>query len=415
MSVRFQRLLRPSVLLAVAAATVLFPSGCSEKSGAAGGPGGGRGRGGGPAPVIVGKVEQRVVPLILDAIGTIEPIRSADVRAQITGTLFKINAQEGQDVAQGDLLLEIDPRPFQNALRSAEADQQRIAVQLDTARRQLSRYKALDVGAMISQEQFQQFEDNARTLEAQAAAAEAAVATARLQLSYCSIRAPIAGRLGDFTVHEGDMIRGNDNEPLVTIVQVRPIYATFSIAQQHLAALARYRAEGTLMVDVAGTAGEPPVDRGELTFLDNTVDPATGTIKLKATLPNAEMKLWPGQFITASLTLASPEVLAVPTSAIQTDQTGQHVFVVKPDNTAEFRRVTVERTAEPYAVIKDGLKTGETVVIDGQLRVMPGGPVQIRPADVLVNPERHLAAPKGGGGKAPGEGKGEPKAKKDPS
>lgn len=387
----------------------LLPTGCSEKSGAAGGPGGGRGRGGGAAPVIVSKVERRVVPLVLDAIGTIEPIRSADVRAQITGTLFNIHAQEGQDVAQGDLLMEIDPRPFQNALRSAEADQKRISVQLDTARRQLSRYKALDVGSMISQEQFQQFEDNARTLEAQAAASEAAVATARLQLSYCSIRAPIAGRLGDFAVHEGDMIRGNDTEPLVTIVQVRPIYATFSIAQQHLAALARYRAESTLIVEVAANAGEPPVDRGELTFLDNTVDSTTGTIKLKATLPNAEMKLWPGQFITASITLARPEVLAVPASAIQTDQNGQHVFVVKPDNTAEFRRVTVERAAEPYAVIKDGLKEGETVVIDGQLRVVPGGPVQVRPAEVLTDPEKHLLAPQGGEGKSQGDGKNQPK------
>ncbi len=376
----------------IGAATMclLLLAACSDKpADAANGKGrsGRGGPGGGAAPVIVGHVEHKIVPIVVDAIGTVEPIRSATVRAQITGTLFKIHAREGQDVAAGDLIFEIDPRPFESALRSALADQQRIAVQLDTARKQVARYQALPVGAMISQEQFQQIEDTAHMLEAQAAASAAAVDTAKLQLSYCSIRAPIAGRLGNFNVHEGDLIRANDAGALVTVNQLSPIYVTFGVAQQHLAAITRYQSNATLKVDAALSGSEEPVARGELTFLDNTVDPTTGTIKLKAMFANEQKRLWPGQFATVTMTLASPEVLAVPASAVQNDQTGQHVFVIQPDNTAELRPVVIERTLDDLAVVANGLRAGETVVTDGQLRVVPGRPVQIKPADVLTNPD----------------------------
>lgn len=336
--------------------------------------------GGGAAPVVVGRAEMKVVPLVVDAIGTVEPIHSAAVRAQITGTLLKIDIREGQDVAAGDLLFEVDPRPFETALRSALADQQRTHVQLATARSQVERYKALPVGAMISQEQLEQVEDTARSLEAAAAAAEAAVASARLQLGYCSIRAPIAGRTGNLNVHVGDLIRANDTGDLVTINQLSPIYVTFAVAQQHLPAILRYRSTGALRVAVAAGAGEPVLGRGELTFLDNTVDPATGTIKLKATCPNPDHRLWPGQFLTVTTTLAAPTVLTVPASAVQTDQSGRHVFVVRPDHTAEFRPVVIERTEGNDAVVTRGVAAGEIVVTDGQLRVVSGGPVQVKPA-----------------------------------
>lgn len=342
--------------------------------------------------MLVGRAERRVVPLVIDAVGTVEPIRSAAMRAQITGTLFKIDIQEGQDVARGDLLFEIDPRPFENALRSALADQKRIGVQLETARAQVARYAALDVGAMVSKDQFQQIQDAARALEAQAAASEAAVANAQLQLGYCSIRAPIAGRTGNLNVHEGDLIRANDAGALVTINQVSPIYVTFGVAQQHLAAIAQYRAAGTLEVEAAVAAKERHPARGELTFVDNAIDPATGTIKLKASFPNDDRQLWPGQFATVTVTLAAPEVLTVPASAVQSDQNGQHVFVVRPDNTAEFRPVTIERTFDDMAVVVSGVNAGETVVTDGQLRVVPNGPVQIRTPDAQRDPEAAQAA-----------------------
>ena len=377
---------------------VLGSGGCSEKSGGAGAAGrGGRGGGGGggPAPVIVGQAERKVVPLVIDAVGTVEPTRSAAVRAQISGTLFKIVIHEGQDVAEGDLLFEIDPRPFENALRVALADQKRVNVQLDAARAEAARYKSLTVGSMISQEQLQQVQDNVRALEAQAASSEASVSTARLQLSYCSVRAPISGRTGNLNVHEGDMIRANDTATLVTVNQLSPIYVTFGVAQQHLAAITRFRAEGTLHVEVAPvSAGDQP-EHGQLTFVDNAIDPTTGTIKLKATFPNENHRLWPGLFTSVTVTLATPEVLTVPASAIQTDQAGQHVFVVKPDNTAEFRTVVVERTFEELAVIAKGLSPGETVVTDGQLRVVAGRPVQIKPPETLTNPG---AAPAAGAG-----------------
>jgi membrane fusion protein, multidrug efflux system len=402
MSLPSRRVLRFAIVARTVAAAFFAVglSACSDR-------GAGRGGRGASVPVIVGHADREVVPLVIDAIGTVEPIQSATVRAQITGTLFKIDIREGQDVAQGDLLFEIDPRPYQNALKSALADQQRIAVQLQNARDQLERYSALSVGAMISKDQLQQVRDAARTLEAQAASSEAAVATAKLQLSYCSVRAPIGGRTGNLAVHEGDMIRTNDATALVTINQLSPIYVTFGIPQQHLTALNRYRADNTLKVDVSPNAGEDRVADGDLTFVDNAVDPTTGTIKLKATFPNSDRRLWPGQFTTVILTLAAPEVLTVPASAIQADQSGQHVYVVKADGTAELRPLIVERTAGEVAVISKGLKAGETVVIDGQLRVVPGEPVQIKPPDVLTDPASALTdapqpAPKKGNGKKQG-------------
>jgi multidrug efflux system membrane fusion protein len=327
------------------------------------------------------------------------------VRAQVTGTVLKINAREGQDVNAGDILFELDARPYENALRTALADQQRVAVQLTTAKQQVTRYRSLPVGQMISQDQVQQIEDSARTLEAQALAAEAAVANAKVQLSYCTMRAPIAGRLGNFVVHEGDLVRANDTAVLVTINQLRPIYVTFSLAQQHLATVASYQAKGPLEVDAGTTAAEAPAARGQLSFIDNAVDPTTGTIRLKATFSNEETRLWPGQFAAVSITLAKPNVIAIPMSALQTDQQGQHVFVVRANKTAEFRTVTVERTQDDVAVISSGLKEGESVVTDGQLRIIPDRPVQVRPAEVLQTrdedmvPGRASARPEGKKGK----------------
>jgi multidrug efflux system membrane fusion protein len=401
-------------LLGAALALAAF-SGCTEKNpaSAAGGGGGrgGRGGGGGPAPVLVGQVHRKVVPLVIDAIGAVEPIRSAGIRSQVTGTLLKIDIQEGQDVQQGDLLFEIDPRPFQNALASAQADREKIRVQLENARAQVARYRELVANAMVSREQFQQISDNERALTAQALASDAAVANATLQLGYCSIRAPIAGRTGNLNIHEGDLVRANANDAsgaLVTIVQLSPIYVTFGVPQQNLADIMRYRAAGTLAVSVVPPGSDPTPETGELTFMDNTVDPTTGTLKLKATFRNERHRLWPGQFATVTVTLAAPEVLAVASSAVQNSQTGQHVFVVKTDpetglTVAELRPVVVERSLEGDTVISKGLAEGEVVVTDGQLRVLPGRPVEIKqpaaPATAGETPGRR------GGNRGGGKGK----------
>jgi multidrug efflux system membrane fusion protein len=353
--------------------------------------------------VLVAQAQVKVVPLVIEAIGAVEPIRTTAVRSQVTGTLLRRVIQEGQDVQAGDLLFEIDPRPFRNALQTAEADLQKARLQLETARAQVARYRSLTANEMVSKEQFEKITDTARTLEAEVIADESRVANARLQLEYCSIRAPLGGRTGNMSVHEGDIVRANDSgAPLVTINQLSPIYVTFGVPQQYLAALTRYRSSGTLKVSVVPPGFDEKPEEGELTFLDNTVDTPTGTLKLKGTFPNASHRLWPGQFATVTLVLASPEALTIPGSSIQTSQRGQHVFVVRPDKTAELRPVVVERSSGLDAVIANGLAAGETVVIEGQLRVLPDKPVDIK------QPASSSPSASGGAGGGPGGGKGAP-------
>ncbi len=407
-----RHLRRPLLVALVALLTTFGLEGCKEKSPTAdnGGKGGKSGKGGGgPAPVLVGQAQKKIVPLVIEAIGAVEPIRTTAVRSQVTGIITKIAIQEGQNVNEGDLLFEIDARPFQNALKSAEADLQKARLQLETARSQVARYRTLTSEQMVSKEQFEKISDTARSLEAEVLADESKVSTARLQLEFCSIRAPLTGRTGNMTVHEGDLVRVNEaGGLLVTINQLSPIYVTFGVPQQYLASLSRYRATGALKVSVIPPGTDEKPEEGQLTFMDNTVDASTGTLKLKGTFPNTTQRLWPGQFATVTVTLASPDVLTVASSAVQTSQTGQHVFVVKGEGTqttAELRPVSVERTYGGFAVITKGLAEGETVVVDGQLRVIPGKPVVVKDA----------AGGGGGGrgGKGSEGGKGKKKEKKE--
>ena len=359
------------------------------KSGSGGKGGKGGKGGGGPAPVIVSQVQRKVVPLVIEAIGAVEPIRTTAIRSQITGIVMKIAIQEGQNVKEGDLLFEIDPRPFRNALLTAEADLQKIKVQLETARAQVARYRSLTAEQMVSKEQFEKIADTARSLEAELLSDESKVANAKLQLEFCSIRSPLTGRTGNINVHEGDLVRANANDAtatLVTINQLSPIYVTFGVPQQYLGILTRYRSNRTLAVRAIPPGIDEQAEEGTLTFMDNTVDSATGTLKLKASFPNTAERLWPAQFTRVIVTLDSPEVTTIASSAIQSSQSGQHVFVVKPDKTAELRPIMVERMHESDAVIAKGLNPGDTVVIDGQLRVIPGRPVDVK--EPVVSPAK---------------------------
>ncbi len=341
----------------------------------------------GAAPVVVGKVQRKVAPLLLDAVGVVEAIHTAALRSQVTGTILKVGFQEGQDVEQGALLFELDPRPFQNALNSAEADLERIRAQLENARLQVARYSSLNLESMVTKEQFQQIQVAERVLNAQVVVGENAVATARLQLEYCSIRAPFAGRTGGLGAHEGDLVRASDaTVSLVTINQLNPIYVTFGVPQQHLALLSRYQAEKTIAVSAAPPGTEQTAEKGDLSFIDNAVDLTTGTLKLKATFTNASHRLWPGQFVSLRVTLASPEALVVPSAAVQNGQKGQHVFVVRDDNTAELRPVTIARTVDNESVVASGLNEGEVIVVDGQFRVASGKPVEIKEAGAAPEP-----------------------------
>jgi membrane fusion protein, multidrug efflux system len=369
---------RRSVILISALLLALGMTGCGETPPAAAPGGTGKAAKAGPAPVLVGQVQRQRVPLVIDAIGAVEPLRMTAVRSQVTGTLQRIAFTEGADVKAGDLLFEIDPRPFRNAVKTAEADLQKLTVQLETARAQVARYRALTAGQMVSQEQFQKIQDDARALDAEILSSESKLANARLQLDYSSIRAPISGRTGNLNVHEGDLVRANDSGPLVTINQLNPIYVTFGVPQQYLVAINQHRAERKLAVRAIPPGADDQPELGELAFIDNTVDATTGTIRLKATFTNERHRLWPGQFSTVTLTLAEPEVITAPASAVQTSQTGQHVFVVSAERIAELRPVVIERTHEGLAVVTQGLREGETVVVDGQLRVIPGRPVEIK-------------------------------------
>src|SRR5882724_7151703 len=367
-SLSSSRRLRPSrrtttaCLLLLAAACL---DGCTQKEAKPASGKGGRGAGG-PVPVVTDKVIKKDAPLSIDAIGAVESQRSISIKSLVTGMLMKVNFQEGQEVKAGDLLFEIDPRPFQNALRSAEADIAKTKALLENADAETARYSSLLKENMVSKEQFQNVQNNQHTLKASLASGEAAIANAALQLEYCSIHAPCDGRTGSLGAHEGDLVRASDaNISLVTLTQLAPIYVSFSLPQQHLPLLQKYRSAGKIGVRAAIAGADAP-EKGELTFLDNGIDAATGTIRLKATFANEDHGLWPGLFVNVKLTLTVlRDQLLVPTASIQNGQRGQQVFVVTDKNekkTVELRDVVVDRAIGDNSVISKGLKEGEMVV-----------------------------------------------------
>lgn len=329
-------------------------------------------------PVRVGAVQQREVPVQLQVIGRVEPLSTVEVRAQVGGVLQQVHFEEGDMVKKGELLFTIDPRPFEAALREAEANLSKDQIQLANAREVQNRYTDLVKKEYVTQEEYSRISSVAAALEANMRADEARVANAKLQLDYCLIRSPIHGRTGRLEVHAGNLVKANADTPLITINQVDPISVGFSVPEQQLAEIRARREQGRLvtMALPSGDTGEPLT--GELSFLDNQVDPRTGTILLKATFSNAAGRLWPGQFVDVTLRLAlEPAALVVPSEAIQAGQQGTFVFVVKQDATVESRPITAGRGMGTETVVTQGLQAGETVVTDGQLRLVPGSKVEI--------------------------------------
>ena len=330
-------------------------------------------------PVTVASVMQKNMPLQLEIVGSVDAYSTVSVRAQITGTVTQVHFKEGQDVKQGDLLFTIDTRPLEAALKQAEANLAKDVAMLANAREQARRYAELIKKQYISQEQYDQIKTNAEALEAAAEADKAAVENARVQLSYCRIYSPVTGRTGSLLVNEGNLVRTNDATALVTINQVSPIYVTFPVPEQSLSEIKKRLSAGKLKVQAVIPQSEDRPEEGDLTFIDNTVDRTTGTIKLKGTFANADRRLWPGQFVKAVLKLADqPDAIIVPSQAVQTGQDGQHVFVVKPDLAVELRRVVVSRTLDGAAVIEKGVRPGEKVVTDGQFLLGPDSKVQVK-------------------------------------
>lgn len=330
-------------------------------------------------PVSAAIVLRKTVPVQVRAIGNVEAYSSIGVKAQVGGELVQVHFKEGQDVNKGDLLFTIDPRPYEAALKQAEANLARDSAQMENARVEADRYSELVRKGYVAQEQYDQIRTNVAILEATVNADRAIVENARLQLKYCYIHSPITGRTGSLMAYQGNLIKANADSPMVVINQIQPVYVNFSIPEQYMNEVRRYMSTGRLKVEAFPSRGDAEPEQGSLTFMDNAVDAATGTIKLKGIFVNEKKRLWPGQFVDVVLTLASqPDAVVVPSHAIQSGQSGQYVFVIKNDLTVESRPVVISRTLDGETVVEKGLQPGEMVVTDGHLRLIPGVSVEIK-------------------------------------
>ena len=340
-------------------------------------------------PVVVATVVQRDVPLTLNAIGNVQAVATVTVTPQIAGQVTGVYFKEGQNVRKGQRLFTINPQTLQAELQRAEGNLARDSAQAANAITKAGRYKKLLDEGVVARELYDELQAEARSSSASVAADRAAVQAARVQLRFTSINAPISGRTGSLLVYPGNVVEANKGA-LVTLNQISPIYVNFAIPEQQLLAVKKYAAAGSLKVEAILTGEEAKPVRGRMSFMDNSVDPATGTIRLKGTFDNPEGRLWPGQFVNVVLTLATQDnAIVVPTPAVQTGQQGQFVFVVKPDLTAETRPVVVSRTLGNESIIEQGLRAGEKVVTDGQIRIQPGIKLDVKPAA----PAAQIAAP----------------------
>lgn len=330
-------------------------------------------------PITVGSVVEKEMPLDVNVVGAVEAFSTVAVRAQVTGELKAVNFEQGDDVQAGQVLFTLDHRPLESALNQAEANLERDTAQAANAKVIAQRMEDLVERGVGTREQRDTARTTAAALDAVVGANRAAVENAKVQLQYATIRAPIAGRTGALMVHAGNLVRANDQLPLVVINQVSPIYVSFGVPEALLPDLRRYMAIRELDVEALPPNEEIAPATGRITFVDNQVDQTTGTIRIKATFPNANRRLWPGQFVNVKVRLSSDlQAIVVPSVAVQAGPEGQYMYVVKNDQTVEMRPVVVARTAGPETVLKDGVKPGETVVTDGQLRLVPGSKITIK-------------------------------------
>jgi multidrug efflux system membrane fusion protein len=360
-------------------------------------------------PISAAEAVSRDIPVQVSAIGTVEALSTVSVKSQVNGEVREVHFKEGQEVKAGDLLFTIDARPFETDLRRAEANLARDTAQLNQAEANLARDLAQAKNAQVERHRYQQLlekgvaapeqYDAARTTDEALAAAvnadkagienareairadQAAIDNVKIQLGYCVIRSPIDGRTGSLLVHPGNLVKANDTTAMLVINQVSPIYVSFSVPEQHLRDIRTYMATQKLGVQAIIPGEDRRPVEGVLTFIDNAVDSNTGTIRLKGSFTNQDRRLWPGQFVNVVVTLASQlGAIIVPSEAVQTGQTGPFVFVVKPDMTVELRPITPGRVVGSVTVIDKGVRAGEKVVTDGQIRLMPGSAVQIKEA-----------------------------------
>ncbi len=328
-----------------------------------------------PVPVMVAKVKRSNIPIDLSAIGTGQAFQTVSVESQVAGIVKEVHYKQGQFVRKGDLLVTLDKDPFLAALAQAEAALARDKAQAQLSKVELQRSEKLYKQGIVSPEQYDQALATSTAALATVRADEAAIQTAKIQLSYCSIYAPINGVTGAQLISPGATVKANDLPVLVVINQVSPIYVNFSVPQQYLEPIKQSMARSRLRVR-ATPPGDADPETGVLSFVNNTVDTATGTIELMATFSNIDHHLWPGQFSNVLLKLGEQQnVLVVPSQTVQTGQQGDYVFVVKPDKTVDVRQVKVGQAANGQMEVLQGLAAGETVVTDGQVRLVPGSKV----------------------------------------
>jgi multidrug efflux system membrane fusion protein len=372
--VQVVRIARIGTALAIAAA---LGAGCSKSKPEAGG-----GFMSGPVPVLIAQAVQKTVPIQLHAIGTVEAYSTVSVRSQIDGKIAEVHFHEGEDVKKGDLLVTIDPRPLEAALHQAQANLARDRAQLAQAANDEKRYGYLLEQGVGSREQSDQAHATAQALRATVMADQAAEQTAQLNLEYTEIRSPIDGRTGNLMLHPGNLVKANDSASAIVVInQIKPIYVDFNVPEKDLDEVRRDMTGHQLAVLVRPRSRELQAasESGTLNFIDNAVNVNTGTFELKGLFANAAERLWPGQFVDVTLTLSElPDTILVPSQAVQTGQDGSFVFVVERDMSAKPRPVVVGDSLEGETVIKSGLKGGETVVTDGQLRLFPGAKVKIK-------------------------------------
>jgi multidrug efflux system membrane fusion protein len=366
--------------LAVTAAilVVAILAGCERKSDSV--KGGKQGRGGGsnaPVAAIIGTVMQKDVPIYLDGLGTVQAFNSVMVRSRVDGELKKLSFKEGQDVEAGQLLAQIDPDPFRTQVEQLEAKKAQDEAQLQFARVELKRNADLLVQKIVSQEVYDTQKAQVDQLVALVKSDQASIDNSKVQLNYTTIEAPISGRTGIRFVDEGNIIHSGDSNGIVVLTQLKPISVIFTLPEQSLREIQRQQAQGAMTVIALDRDNSTPLDEGQLAVFDNQIDTTTGTIRLKATFPNANLKLWPGQFVNSRLLLSiRTNGIVVPASVVQRGPEGAYAFVVNNDMSVKMAPVKVAQIDQGQALIDSGLTAGDRVVVDGQYKLQPGSKVR---------------------------------------
>lgn len=335
-----------------------------------------------PVVVRVAVAAEKAVPVELRAVGEVEAAARVTVRSQVAGVIAQVHFKEGQEVKAGELLFSIDPKPLQAALARAEAELERNRVEAETARREAARFADLLASGFVSRDEAEAVQGRAASLQAAVAASKASVEQAKIQLGYSAIRAPQSGRTGALLVHPGTVVKANDAPDLVTIQTLAPIQVGFSLPERQLPQLRRHLAQGPLELQALIAGEEQQPEFGRISFLDNAVDSATGTIRLKGDFANEQGRLWPGQFVELRLVLETlPAALTVPTAALLSGQQGSYLYVVGAEDIVATRPVTVGIASGDDSVIEAGLAAGETVVVEGQQKLSPGARVKLPAAE----------------------------------